>query len=88
MQPGTNETQGKEERDTERFRLLDLSWEAWRHGPKTEQRLSDVKRSTTCCRRCAITEELEKHIWHKGYNFREIRRCIFVIVQLRRYGLV
>ena len=72
----------------ERFRLLDLSWEAWRHGQKVEQDPPDVQTSTKFCRRCAISEELEKHVWHKGYNLREISRCICVIEELRKYGLI
>ena len=84
VQPFTDEFQGNEEADTERLRLLDLSWEAWRQGQKIEQDLSDVQTSTTLCRRFAITEELEKHVWHKGHNLREIRRCICVIVELSR----
>ena len=88
VQPGTDEFQDKEETDTERFRLLDLSWEAWRHGQKVEQDLSDVQTSTTFCRRCAISEELEIHVWYKGCNLREIRRRIFVMEELRKYGLL
>ena len=87
VKPATS-LQGNEETETERFRLLDLSWEAWRHGQMIEQdSVLDVQASTMFCRRCAISEELEKHIWHKGYNLREIRRCIIVIAQLTRYGL-
>ena len=88
VQLGTDEFQGKEETDTERFRLLDLSWEAWRHGQKVEQDLSDVQTSTTFCRRSAISEELERYVWHRGYNLREIRRCFCVLENLREYGLV
>ena len=88
VQPGTDEFQDKEETDTECFRLLDLSWEAWRHGQKVEQDLSDVQTSTTFCRRCAISEELEIHVWYKECNLREIRRRIFVMEELRKYGLL
>ena len=88
MKPGTDEFPGKEEMDTERFRLLDLSWKAWRHGQKIEQDLSDVQTSTTFSRRCAISEELKKHVWYKGYNLHEIRRYIIVVQHLTSYGLV
>ena len=87
VQPGTGDFQDQEETEAERFKLLDLVWEAWRHGQKIEQDLSDVQTSTTFCRRCAVTEELEKHVWHEGCNLREIR-FICVIVELKRYGLV
>ena len=88
MQPRTDEFQDKDETDMERFRLLDLSWEAWRRGQKIEQDLSDVKTSSAFCRRFAISEELEKHVWHKGHNLREIRRYLLVIEALSRYGLI
>ena len=80
----------KRRTETERFKLLDLSWEAWRHdGQKIEQNpVLDVQTSSMFCRRCAISEELEKHIWYKGCNIREIRRYVIVITQLTKYGLV
>ena len=88
MQPGTDEFQEKEETGVEPFRLLDLSWEAWRRGQKIEQDLSDVQISTTFCRLGAISEELEKHVWHKGHNLRQIRRYLLVIEEPTRYGLI
>ena len=89
MKSDTEEIQGNDnERVTERFVLLDLSWGAWRRGQKVEQdHLFDVQTSTTFYRRCAISEELEKHIWHKGQNLREIRKDICITEDLNRYGL-
>ena len=63
VQPVTDDFERKKETDMEPFRLLDLSWEAWRHGQKIEQ---DVQTPTTFYRGCAISEELEKHVLHKG----------------------
>ena len=89
MKSGTEEFQGiNNETVTERFVLLDLTWEAWRHGQNVEQdHLFDV-RTTTFYRRCAISEELEKHIWHKGHNLWEIRKDICITEDLAKYGLI
>ena len=90
IQPSTDEIQGKDQTGTGRFtKILDLSWEAWRHGQKVVQdHLSDVQTATSFRRRCAISEELEKHIWYKGTNLRKIRRGICIVEELTKYGLL
>ena len=90
VQPNTDEFQGKDETDTQHFtKILDLSWEDWRHGQKDAQdHLSDVQTTTSFRRRCAISEELEKHIWYEGTNLRQIRRGISVVEELTNYGLL
>ena len=82
----------KDETDTGRFtKILDLSWEAWRHGQKVEQdHLADVQTATSSSfrRRFAVSEELQKHIWYKGTNLRKIRRGICIVEELTNYGLL
>ena len=90
VQPSTDELQGKDQTDTGRFtKILDLSWEACRHGQKVVQdHVADVQTATSFRRRCAILEELEKHIWYKGTNLRKIRRGICIVEELTKYGLL
>ena len=58
----------------------------------TDRRLNKIyqmsKHQPRLCRRCAISEELEKYVWHKGYNLHEIRSYIIVVQHLTSYGLV
>ena len=85
----TDENQDHKEtntQDTESFSIQDLSWEAWRQEAKAEP--ADVRPATAVHRRGALSEELEKDSWFRGHSFREVRRYVATVEELKGYELL
>lgn len=73
--------------DAESCCLVDMSWTAWRQGQKFDPNKPEKGTASKFLRRPAISEEMEKHIWFKGFNLREIREYLCKMEHLKTYGV-
>ena len=78
----------QEKTEEEGFRLSDITWKAWRQGKRTDTNSSLRKTTAQHCRRSAVSEEIEKHVWFNDYNLREIRRFFVLRETLINEGLL
>ena len=75
-------------RECDRFRVKDMSWTDWRRGESLELSIPAAATSAMFQRRCAISEEIEKHLYCNGYSLREIRKHICLHETLKEYALI
>ena len=77
-----------DEKKCDSFRVKNVSWTAWRQGKNLDLRIPAEGTSAMFQRRCAISDEIEKHVYFNGSSLREIRKHICLHETLKEFALI